>query len=318
MTHSSGIHHITVIASDPVRNLRFYTQFLGLRLVKQTVNFDDPETYHLYFADRQGSPGTVLTFFPHPNAQQGRAGVGQAVEIGFSIPESALAFWIDRLHQANIPYQGSETRFGQKLVRFQDPDGVWLELIADNTTTNNETWATADVPMDVAIRGFHSVTLWVDKHDSIDKLLTDVFKLHAIGQEETRHRYSTKQNSDENGLGQIIDLRVATGFLRGVPGAGTIHHVAMRAADDTQEQEMQQTASALGYRTTEVIDRKYFHSVYFRERNGILFEIATDGPGFAVDEAIENLGEVLQIPPHYEAHREAIITSLPPLYDTVS
>ena len=308
---TSGLHHITALASDPQRNAHFYTRVLGLRLIKKTVNFDDPETYHLYFGDTHGHPGTILTFFPHPLAKQGRHGVGQAVEISFAIPEQAFGFWINRLHEFGIPFQGPETRFGQKLVRFQDQDGQFIELIACKTTHSATTtpWIKSTVPPDMAIIGFHSTTLWVSDHESIDSLLVSGFGYQRDGNESDRIRYY----SDMNEIGHFIEVRHLPGFWRGAPSAGTIHHIALRAKDMDQLVMFQSDLKQAGYHVTETKDRSYFQSIYFREKNGILFEVATDTPGFTVDEPLDHLGQSLQLPPQYHAIRDSITAHLPPL-----
>lgn len=311
MAKTNGIHHITAIASDPKRNYDFYTKILGLRFIKKTVNFDDPSTYHFYFADYAGSPGTVLTFFPHPGLAQGRPGLGQAVEIVFAIPKSALAFWIDRFHQKGIAFQGPEKRFDETVIRISDPDGLMLEFVGMDDLPEDQAWTTDEISADVAIRGFHSVALWVQGYEKTAAILTEHFGFHLVGNEESRFRFST----GENGLGQIVDLRCLPGIWRGAPGAGTIHHVALRVGGDEEEVAVRAALAEQGYNVTPVIDRNYFHSVYFREPGGVLFELATDAPGFTVDESLETLGEALKLPPQYEPHREAIAAALPVLED---
>ena len=302
-----GIHHITALASDPKANYDFYTKVLGLRLVKKSINQDDPETYHFFFGNRSGEPGTGLTFFPHPDIQRGQAGTGQAVEVTFAVPQSALSFWMNRFHELNVAYEGPETRFGETLIRVRDPDGTMIELIAVANVHDGDIWATDDVPADVAIRGFHSTTLWIENIDKTSEILTTYFGFKKIGQEENRHRYATGQS----GIGQIVDIRDTTGFPRGRPGAGTIHHVAFRAGSDEHETELRDALLKTGLNITPVIDRYYFHSVYFREPNHILFEIATDQPGFTVDEILGDLGGKLQLPPKFEPHRTEIEAALP-------
>jgi glyoxalase family protein len=311
---ASGIHHITAIASDPKRNFDFYTKVLGLRFVKKTVNFDDPSTYHFYFGDNAGSPGTILTFFPHPDLPKGRAGTGQAVEIAFAIPKSALSFWIDRFHQLGITYQGPERHFDDTVVRINDPDGLMLEFVGtddlpENGQDNGVVWATDEIGADVAIRGFHSVALWVDDQAKTAKLLTGQLGFKLIGNDGSRYRYATGQT----GVGQVVDLRDIPGMWRGAPGAGTVHHVAWRVGEDEAELSVRAGLETAGMRLTEVIDRNYFHSVYFREPNGVLFELATDNPGFDIDEPIDTLGQDLKLPAQYEQYRDAIASALPAL-----
>ena len=309
MKTSSGIHHITAIASDPKKNFDFYTKVLGLRFIKRTVNYDDPSTYHFYFADKIGTPGTVLTFFPHPDLPKGRAGTGQAVEIAFAIPKNAISFWIDRFHALGIEYQGPEKHFDETVLRINDPDGLMLEFVGIDDLPEDNLWTTGDIGADVAIRGFHSIALWVDDHEKTANLLTGQLGFKLVGHDGSRYRYST----GEAGLGQIVDLRAIPGMWRGAPGAGTIHHVAWRVGDDEAELKVRAGLEEQGMRLTPVIDRNYFHSVYFREPNGVLFELATDNPGFNIDEPIDTLGHALMLPPKYEEHRDAIAAALPKL-----
>ncbi len=309
MTKTSGIHHITAMASDPKRNYDFYTKILGLRFIKKTVNFDDPSTYHFYFADKVGTPGSVLTFFPHPGLPRGRAGQGQAVEIVFAIPKSALAFWIDRFHQKSIAYQGPEERFDEKIIRITDPDGLMLEFVGVDDLPSDHVWATNEIGADVAIRGFHSTALWVKDHVRTADILTKHLGFKFLEQDGTRYRYTTGLA----GFGQTVDLRSLPDIWRAAPGAGTIHHVAWRVGGDADEDAVRAAITADAYHLTPVIDRDYFHSVYFRESNGILFELATDQPGFAIDEDVETLGQALKLPARYEAQRDAITAALPSL-----
>lgn len=309
MKTASGIHHITAIASDPKRNFDFYTKVLGLRFVKKTVNFDDPTTYHFYFGDNAGSPGTILTFFPHPDLPKGRAGTGQAVEVVFAIPKNALSFWIDRFHAMQIEYQGPEKRFDETVIRIKDPDGLMIELVGVDGMPDNNVWATDDIGVDVAIRGFHSTALWVDDQATTAKLLTAQLGFQLVGKDGSRHRYST----GKTGLGQIVDLREIPGMWKGASGAGTIHHVAWRVGDDEAELKVRSGLESEGMHLTPVIDRNYFHSVYFREPNGVLFELATDNPGFDIDEPVETLGQELMLPAKFEQHRAEIAAVLPAL-----
>jgi catechol 2,3-dioxygenase-like lactoylglutathione lyase family enzyme len=307
MKKSVGIHHITALASDPKRNFDFYTKVLGLRLVKKSINQDDPETYHFFFGNRSGEPGTGLTFFPHPEIAPGRAGAGQAVEVSFAIPKESLSFWMNRFHELALTYEGPETRFGESVIRVRDPDGLMIELVATESPYEGDLWTTDDVLAKNAIRGFHSTTLWVNDFPATSALLTTYLGFSEIAAEGFRHRFSTGQK----GIGQIVDIRDTQGFMRGKPGAGTIHHVAFRAGSDEHELELRAELENIGLHITPVIDRYYFHSVYFREPNGILFEIATDEPGFTVDEILDDLGGKLQLPPRFEAMRAEIEANLP-------
>ncbi|MDZ4791936.1 MAG: ring-cleaving dioxygenase [Hyphomicrobiales bacterium] len=307
---STGIHHITAVASDPRRNVDFYTGALGLRLVKKTVNFDDPSTYHLYYSDGSGSPGSVLTFFPHPDARPGHHGAGQAVGISFAVPPAAFDFWLERLEKQGIAHDGQDERFGEKFVSFDDPDELKLEIVAAYGVEHaGAPWATADISLAEAIRGFHSVTLWERDYKATAALLTAHFGFAADGAEENRFRF----RAPGGGVGRIVDI-LNTGDLRsGALGAGVNHHVAFRARDDAHEEQMREALTAEGLNVTPIIDRNYFHSVYFREPGGVLFEIATDPPGFTVDEPLETLGQALKLPAQYEARRAEIEKSLPSL-----
>jgi glyoxalase family protein len=309
MGKSAGIHHITGIAGNPRRHVAFYTDVLGLRLVKKTVNFDDPDTWHLYYGDESGSPGTALTFFLWDQAATGRAGTGQAVETAFAIPENAIGYWTGRLVEKGIPHEAPEKRFGQTVLGLKDPDGLRLELIGSAEAARKPGWSNGEVPADHAIRGFFGVTLWVEDPAPTARILTEVFGFAATGSQDTRHRFA----ADGAELGTVVDLRATPGFLPGALGRGTLHHVAFRAATDADQRAMAGEATGLGLRPTGQIDRVYFRSVYFREPGGVLFEIATDDPGFTVDESKEALGRSIRLPPWYEARRPAIEAALPPL-----
>lgn len=310
MTAASGIHHITAICSTIQENYDFYTKILGLRFIKRTVNFDDPSTYHFYYGNKVGSPGSILTFFPHVGLPRGRPGLGQAVEIVFAIPKSAFSFWIDRFHQKRIKYQGPENRFNEKVLRISDPDGLMLEFIGVDDLPTDNLWTTDEINADVAIRGFYSVTLWVEGYEKTAKILTNHLGFKFLGNDGNRFRFST---SNPKELGQTVDLRCLPEIWRSLPGAGTIHHVAWRVGGDAEELLCREGLLKEGFNLTPVIDRSYFHSVYFREPNGILFELATENPGFSIDEPVESLGQTLKLPPQYEQHRKAIIAALPPL-----
>ncbi|AGH98698.1 ring-cleaving dioxygenase [Micavibrio aeruginosavorus] len=309
MKTASGIHHITAIASDPKVNFDFYTKVLGLRFVKRTVNFDDPSTYHFYFGDSIGSPGSILTFFPHPDLAKGRHGTGQAVEIVFAVPKAALSFWMNRFHEMGITYQGPEKHFDETVVRIQDPDGLMLEFVGVDDLPDDTAWATDDIPTDAAIRGFHSVSLWVDDYTKTADILTRHLGFKYVGNDGSRYRYI----AEGDGVGKIVDIRSIPGMWRGAPGAGTIHHVAFRVGDDEAETKVRDAIIKDGHSLTPVIDRNYFHSVYFREPNHVLFELATDNPGFDVDEPREQLGQELKLPQKFENYRDDIVAVLPVL-----
>jgi glyoxalase family protein len=308
MSRTVGIHHITAIAGEPKRHVAFYRDLLGLRLVKRTVNFDDPTTWHLYYGDEIGSPGTALTFFVWDQLPRGRHGSGEPQEIGFKIPESALDFWRKRLSEKRI--ETLETaRFGEKVLAFADADGHKLEIVAAKGADALPGRANSGIPAEHAIRGFHGITLEVANAALTGRVLTEVFGFEPAGDEGDRHRF-TSQGAP---LGTVVDLRVTPGATRSTQGTGTVHHVAFRASGDEQEMEFRRRALELGLRATDQVPRHYFRSVYFREPNGILFEIATDDPGFTVDEPREQLGEHVKLPPWYEQHRARIVAALPAL-----
>ena len=315
MTRVLGIHHVTAIASDPQRNLDFYTGVLGLRLVKRTVNFDDPGTYHLYFGDETGHPGTIMTFFPWPGAPRGRQGAGQVGVTSFSISPSSLGFWLERLLRLGLKHAGPSKRGhgakAEQVLAFQDPDGLLLELVAGPGIENPSAWSpSSDLPAEHAIRGFHSVTLWVEEADPTERVLVDTLGYEPLGEDWGSPRFAVRGG----GPGPFVNVRAIGGFPRGHTGAGTVHHVAWRVADDAVQLTMRSQVIAAGLSPTEVIDRNYFHSVYFGEPGGILFELATDPPGFAIDEPVTRLGEELKLPPQYEPSRQEIEAALPPIH----
>jgi glyoxalase family protein len=307
-----GLHHITAIARDPQINVDFYQQALGQRLIKTTVNFDDPGTYHLYYADLSGTPGTVLTFFPWMNMSPGRVGNGETGAMAYTIAPESLDYWRQRLADLDIPYK-EETRFGAPLLAFSDPDGMALELVTSGHLPEVEYWEDGMVPQEHILRGFHSVTLWLGEVEPTAAILTGQMGYRFVGQEGRRYRYQAI--SDQVGI--IVDLLHRPGAPRGQMGSGSVHHIAFRAADDEQQQKYRDGLIAAGQRVTPVRDRQYFHSIYFREPGGVLFEIATDGPGFLIDESVEELGSALRLPPWYEPQRAQIEHILPPLERTV-
>jgi len=311
---TAGIHHVTAIASDPQRNLDFYAGILGMRLVKRTVNFDDPTTYHFYFGDAEGTPGTILTFFPWPDARRGRQGSGQVAVASFSIVPSSVGFWIERFIKYHVEFSQPVSRFDEeRVIAFKDPDGFMGELVAHPSAEARTGWETRAVPAEHSIRGIYSVTLWQESCELTGKLLTDQLGFHAVREQASIFRYAASARPGDDGMqsGSIVDLRCVPGLWSGVIGAGTIHHVAFRAPDDAAQSEMRTELVALGYNVTPVIDRDYFHSVYFREPGGVLFEIATDPPGFTVDEPADSLGQSLKLPQWLEPRRFEIEALLP-------
>lgn len=307
----AGLHHITVMAGDPQRNLNFYAHILGQRLIKTTVNFDDPGTYHLYYADRIGMPGTVLTFFPWPNARRGRLGTGEVGAMAYTIPLNSLDYWRDRLTQFEVSQGQEQERFGSPVLTLQDPDGLRLELIAKPDSPAIDHWEDGPVPQEHALRGFHSVTQNVAELEPSAKLLTDVFGFSAHGSEGSRHRFLATDSAESPG--RVIDLMHMPGEPRGNLGAGSVHHIAFRVAHDEAQLAWRERLIDAQMRVTDVQDRQYFHSIYFREPGGTLYEFATDQPGFLIDESPEELGQALRLPPWYEPHRAEIQQALPPL-----
>ena len=303
-----AIHHITAIAGDPDRNLRFYARTLGLRLVKLTVNYDDPATYHFYFGDELGRPGTILTFFPWPHGSPGRLGTGLVAAVGFAVPAGSLGFWIERLLAQGIRYEGPIRRFDESVLAFADPDGLPLELVATERAGQLPGWADGPVPAEHAIRGLHGATIWEDGDTGAAGLLTGQLGFRRVAEEGNVLRLAA---ADPRGA--VLDLRRAPGFWRGAGGVGIVHHIAFRAADPAEQLIRRQALEAAGYDVTPVLDRTYFRSVYFREPGGVLFEIATDGPGFTVDEGAAELGSSLKLPASYEAMRDRVAEVLPPI-----
>ncbi len=303
-----GIHHITAIASDPQRNVDFYTQILGLRFAKRTVNFDDPSTYHLYFGDRTGRPGTAITFFAWPGARRGSRGTGQVIAASFAIPSGSLDFWKSRFEEHHIFSEQLPSHFEASAIRLIDPDGLPLELIETEQLDDIDLKYESEAPNKFAIHGFHAPTLEVQQAKPTKELLKNLgFEL--IAEEKARRRFSLNSKSTS---AQVDLIERADGQF-GVNSAGTVHHIAFRCADEREQLRWRKQLIALDLNVTPVIDRFYFHSIYFREPGGILFEIATEGPGFTVDESVEHLGENLKLPPQYEEHRAEIERVLPPI-----
>jgi predicted esterase/catechol 2,3-dioxygenase-like lactoylglutathione lyase family enzyme len=307
-----GIHHITAVSSSAVENLAYYRNTLGLRLVKKTVNFDDPYTYHLYYGDGQGAPGTILTFFPWENLPLGTPGAGMVTAVAFAVPQASMDFWRARLTEKGVSITVG-SRFGEPLIQFKDPHGLPLELLGVASPPQTTPWEDGPLRPEVAIRGFHSATATFHILEPEQHLLTEVMGLSRVAQEGRRIRYKM---ADEAAAGRYFDLVVDPNAPPGRPGSGTIHHIAFRAADDTVQAQWRTGLSAAGIRPTAVRDRNYFRSIYFNSPGGVLFEIATDPPGFDVDESVEALGSALKLPTQLEPLREDIERRLPPLSTT--
>jgi glyoxalase family protein len=304
-----GIHHITSLASDAQQNVNFYAGFLGLRLVKQTVNFDAPDVYHLYYGDEIGRPGTILTFFPFPDAARGKRGTGETSAVAFTVPSGSFDFWVPRLSRKGIPFLGPETRFGEKFVSFEDPDGMVVELFEGALGNGWAGWSGGPVETRYAIRKFHGITLTHRSAAATAAFLTEDLGFTAGGAEGNRHRFLAG-----SGDGQaLIDIIEDSASPPARQSAGSVHHIAWRAKDDAEQLEWRQELRKKGAAPTQVMDRQYFHSIYFREPGGVLFEIATDPPGFSIDEPVDSLGSRLQLPPWLEPERAVIERHLPPL-----
>jgi glyoxalase family protein len=306
---TSGIHHITAIAGDPQRNLDFYAGTLGLRLVKRTVNFDDPGTYHFYYGDRTGRPGTLLTFFPWAGAFRGRPGAGQATVTSFAVPGGSLDYWEDRLGSRQVPGVTRRQRFGESTLRFSDPDGLALELVADAATDKGDVHRDSAIPASAAIRRFQGTTLTLRGADATAQVLTEVLGLIPAAEDGAYRRFAPPAGAE----GGVVDLLRDPSAPAGTLGAGGVHHVAWRAADGAHQLRLRGEVLGHNLGVTPVVDRQYFQSIYFREPGGVLFEVATDGPGFLIDEPEATLGEALKLPPRFEPDRAAIEEVLPPI-----
>ena len=303
-----GLHHITAIADNAKRNLDFYTQVLGVRLVKKTVNFDDPGTYHFYFGNENGTPGTILTFFPWEGIGRGTNGSGMATHIGYSVPKGSLEFWKSRLQGFNVNLEEGEI-FGEKLISFKDPDGLQLQFIEPSAEDHRKVWTTDDLKEEHALRGFHNVTLSLKKADPTLKVLTDILGYDLQKQEGERYRLATDAIDTAN----LVDIIESDSIPSGRNAAGTNHHIAFRVKNDTVLMEYREKVLSAGLSITPKINRDYFYSLYFREPGGVLFEIATDNPGFSVDEPLNELGTHLKLPLQYEGIRDKIEEALPKL-----
>jgi glyoxalase family protein len=306
MSDLLGMHHVTAIAGDPQQNIDFYRGILGLRLVKVTVNFDDPEAYHLYYGDGVGHPGTILTFFAWPNAALGVVGAGQTGATTFTIASDAVEYWAERLAERGITASRHQ-RFGETVLAFQDHDGLALELATSPMATERPGWTGSDIPAEHVIRGLHGVTLHEARIATTAEMLTRRLGFQLIGEEDGTQRYAVAQGAP----GAIVDLHQASG--RGLVAVGTVHHVAWRAADSAAQLQWREQLIAARQSVTPVLDRQYFHSIYFREPGGVLFEIATDPPGFTIDEPVAELGTHLKLPPWLEEQRPILRDALAPL-----
>lgn len=308
MNRIQGIHHITAVASSPQENVDFYVRVLGQRLIKTTVNFDDPGTYHLYYGDEVGSPGTILTFFPWLHMGRGRRGTGEAVAVTYRIPLDSVGYWAERLERLGVEVKSVSERFGEEVLTFEDPDGMPLNLATSAMADEIRVWNDGPVPVEHAIRGFHGITLRLSSLDATARLLVEQLGYVETGRADNLHRYAAASD-----MAAFVELEHEPDGKRGQFGAGSIHHVAFRTVDDEEQLEYRELLRSAGQDVTPVRDRQYFHSIYFREPGGVLFEVATDAPGFTLDETVAELGSSLKLPPWYEPRREQIEKRLPPI-----
>jgi glyoxalase family protein len=303
----NGLHHITAIAGPAQENLDFYAGVLGLRLVKRSVNQDDPGTYHLFYADAEGSPGSDLTFFPWARVAPPRAGHGRAMEVDLEVPAGSLAYWAERLQRYGTSIGPRETRFGQQVMALTDPHGLSVALVEADARPRFAPWNRSPVPVERQIRGLFGAQVWERDAAATAHFLISVLGFHEQGSEGGWTRYACA-----GGPG-VIDIRDAPEARRGMWGVGAVHHLAWRVDDHEHQLALRSRVEGAGAHPTSVIDRFWFQSVYFKEPGGVLFELATDGPGFGVDEDAGHLGERLVLPPWLEAHRATIEQTLPPL-----
>lgn len=309
MSIITGLHHVTINSGDPQENLDFYVGVLGMRLVKKSVNQDAPETYHLFYADGVGTPGTELTFFPWRGMPKGRAGTGSTSETALAVPTRSLHFWAERFAAHGVANVERSMRFGEPILTFEDPHGVALALVETRDAREFTPWAESAVPAEHQIRGLHAVRIVEAAHAPTESFLVRGLGFGFVAEEDGWHRYAV----NGGGSGRVLDVRVLAGSSRAVSGVGGVHHVAFRVADEAAQLRAQEQVRGAGGRTTEVIDRFWFKSIYFREPGGALFEIATDGPGFAIDENVSSLGEQLILPPFLQPHRTEIERVLQPV-----
>lgn len=303
----TGIHHVTAIAGDAQKNIDFYAGILGVRLVKKTVNFDAPDVYHFYYGDEAGHPGSIMTFFPYgASLVHGRHGKGMLNTTTFSVPAAALSFWLERLKRFGVSYKEPQERFdGEVVIYFEDPDGLGLELVF-NDRDERKGFTYGPIPIEYAIKGFYNVEIWEDGYERTAGLLTEQLDHKLIAEKGNRFRFAATDKP-----GNYIDILCSPESLKGLAGNGTVHHIAFSTPDSASQLTVRQKIVQRMINTTPVLDRNYFTSIYFREPGGVLFEVATAGPGFAVDEPMEHLGEGLKLPAQFEPSREQIAKELP-------
>ena len=304
-----GLHHVTVMAGPAQENLDFYTRVLGMRLVKRSINQDVPDTYHLFYADGAGTPGTDLTFFPWPNMRPASRGVGQIVEVPFAVPEGSLSYWQERLEEHDVAHDPVETRFDERALPFQDPHGLHLAIVETNDVRDFVPWEPGPVPVRHQLRNMHAVRLWERQLEPTETLLTRIMGFEKMDTDDGWHRYG----DPEGASGSLVDVKVLPDQGPGRRGTGGVHHAAWLMKDEDEQTALRQRIEQVGLRPSPPIDRFWFTSVYFNEPGGVLFELATEGPGFTRDEELEHLGEQLILPPWMEGKRREIEAALPPL-----
>jgi glyoxalase family protein len=305
----NGLHHVTAISGAPQRNLDFYAKVLGLRFVKRTVNFDDPSVYHLYYGDETGAPGTALTFFPWEHLAPARRGTGEVAQTAFSVPDGSLDFWRERLSRLGVPHHEPEPRFGEPALAVTDPDGLPLALVVAAEPDTRAPWTTDEIGPEHAVRGFHGVCLTLDERAATAALLSEVMGYERVASAGRVHRYAAPYSP----TARYVDIVEDADGAPAASGRGAVHHIAFAVADDDAQDHFRQKLLRAGHRVTPRIDRTYFHSIYFRSPGGVLFEIATEGPGFTVDEPRATLGSSLKLPPQHEHLRPRLERTLPPL-----
>ncbi|MBG6215684.1 glyoxalase family protein [Arthrobacter sp. CAN_A6] len=303
---TEGLHHVTAIAGDPQRNIDFYIRGLGLRLVKKTVNFDDPGTYHLYYGDESGTPGSLLTFFPWQGVRSGRVGSGQSTTTAFSVPQGTLGWWQEHFKGIGVASSISRASSEEERLSLRDPDGLQIDLVASSLSDPRNPWDSASVPAQYAVRGQHSSVLTVTDPGPTLETLTQDLGMRLLGESNGRYRLSTHDGEP----GTVVDVVADLSAERGLVAGGTVHHIAFRVPDQATQEVWRQELAGRGYSVTAILDRQYFTSIYFREPGGTLFEIATDTPGFNIDEPLLELGRSLKLPPWLEPNREAISSAV--------
>jgi glyoxalase family protein len=305
----SGLHHVTALASDPQRNVDFYAGILGLRMVKKTINFDAPDVYHLYYGDEEGQPGTIMTFFPFPGIRGGRNGIGQINTTSFSISMQSIDYWQERLKRFSIPFSRQEGRFnGEVSIYFQDYDGLGLELVANNDDSRTGYHA-PHIARGHHIKGFYSISMLAEGYEKTGAFMSKFLGYHLVAESGNRFRYNMKGSK----VG-FVDVICSSDNIRALGGNGTVHHLAFATRDDKQQLEIRDKLLSGGVQVSQVMDRQYFHSIYFREPGGVLFEVATSDIGFVYDENVSQLGEALKLPPWVEPNRGAIEKGLKPIF----